>query len=198
MPPPPAGQLVPGAGQLHAPLVHLPAVPQERPHPPQFAGSDVGSVHVPPPPPKPPPPQTMSPVGQLHTPLTQLAPLAHLRPHAPQLFGSVARTAHPPPGHATAPVPHVQTPAAQEPPAQFFPQPPQLLVSLVGSTQLPAHAIFGVVHVIGVSLPPPSVGVVSLPPAVSVAVPSPRAVSVAVPSPGETSSPTEVSSTEES
>jgi len=74
----PAAQVPP----LHAGVIP----PQTVPHLPQFFGSLVVSVQL--------PPQTISPIGQAHAALAHNWPIGQAMPHLPQSAGSLARSTH--------------------------------------------------------------------------------------------------------
>jgi hypothetical protein len=132
-PPPPAGHAVSPVGQpaVQAPLTHVSAMGQRRPHAPQLAGSVPVSVHW--------PPQVVSPAPHTHFPLVQLAPVPHAVPQVPQSKGSLVRSTHAP-MQLVSPLPQlvVQTPEEHTwPVAQTIPHPPQLAGSLWVSVQTP-------------------------------------------------------------
>ena len=84
---PPQGVNPEFAVQPHIPLEHAPKViSQSLPHPPQFVGSDVVSMHA--------PPQISAPGLQEHWPEMQTPPDPHVLPQVPQLFTSEDKSAH--------------------------------------------------------------------------------------------------------
>jgi hypothetical protein len=113
---------------------------QSCPQAPQFFGSPVVSMQV--------PPQSACPPGHTQLlPEQALSGAVHVLPQPPQFIASVlvsvqavAQTV-PPSGQSHALVTH-ETPAGH-----VFPHPPQLAASLVVSTQEPAHVLAGALQV---------------------------------------------------
>jgi hypothetical protein len=116
------------------------------PHPPQFAGSPVVSMHD--------PPQSLVPVGHVATqvPAEQSGvDPEHAVAHAPQWAGSVVKSTHTPlqsvwpPGHLhVGAVPPVVLHTI--PPVHFTPHAPQLSASFFVSTQRPPQSVNAVGH----------------------------------------------------
>jgi hypothetical protein len=89
---PPPGHIIAPAAHMQTPDVHVPPVPQLRPHMPQFIGSVATFTHVAG------MPQTIwAPEHEPHAPPVQTIPAVHACPHDPQLAESVAGSTHAPP-----------------------------------------------------------------------------------------------------
>jgi hypothetical protein len=94
----PPGQLTAPAEHTHAPLTHVPPVPQETPHMPQLFGSFAVSK-------QPLGHKTCVAFVQRHAPAVQVAPVPHRVPHIPQFAVSVWVSTHAP--RHTVPASHV-------------------------------------------------------------------------------------------
>ena len=130
-----APQAVVPATQPHAPAAQIWRAPQVRPHPPQFAGSSVTSVHA--------PPHTSCAPGQTQAPARHAPISGQMVAHAPQFtlsrLTSTQLAPHAASGGAqlVAHVPRVQT----WPAAHARPHPPQFAASALTSTHLPAQDV---------------------------------------------------------
>jgi hypothetical protein len=121
----------------HAPAAQYWRELQRVPHVPQWAGSSVVSLQVPPPPPN--PPHTVEFAGQLQVLELHDANCAHAVLHIPQFAGSFVRFEHTGPAkvmHVVSGAPHVHMPFVQLWPAPHW---VKQLPQWVGSVDVLMH-----------------------------------------------------------
>ena len=142
--------LAPFPAWEHTPLLHFrPSAHMKAcPQPPQLSGLDLVSTHW--------PLQEVRPGRQSHVPALQYCCLLHWVWQVPQCRGSLSRSkqVEPPlggcPAQRVAPPAHWQTPLTQaesKVALHWFPQPPQDVKLVLGSTHCPLHKIWpGMMH----------------------------------------------------